>query len=222
MALDSGEEENIEALKKWWDENGKPLATAVVVILAGYGGWLFWQNGQVAASDAASDVYEEILVLALTEPGTPVSGEESAKILELSQDLMQSHQDTIYARYGALFSAQQQVANNDLDAAEESLRWILENPRSGFFEEEDEGLVLTATLRLGRILLSNGEAESALTIVNNVDPKAFEAGFSELRGDIYVTMDRLLDARDSYVASQQAGSNSEALQMKLDELPEET
>ena len=222
MALDSGEEESIEALKKWWDENGKPLATAVVVILAGYGGWLFWQNGQVAASDAASDVYEEILVLALTEPGTPVSGEESAKILELSQDLMQSHQDTIYARYGALFSAQQQVANNDLDAAEESLRWILENPRSGFFEEEDEGLVLTATLRLGRILLSNGEAESALTIVNNVDPKAFEAGFSELRGDIYVTMDRLLDARDSYVASQQAGSNSEALQMKLDELPEET
>lgn len=222
MALDSGEEENIEALKKWWDENGKPLATAVVVILAGYGGWLFWQNGQVAASDAASDVYEEILVLALTEPGTPVSDEESAKILELSQDLMQSHQDTIYARYGALFSAQQQVANNDLDAAEESLRWILENPRSGFFEEEDEGLVLTATLRLGRILLSNGEAESALTIVNNVDPKAFEAGFSELRGDIYVTMDRLLDARDSYVASQQAGSNSEALQMKLDELPEET
>jgi predicted negative regulator of RcsB-dependent stress response len=222
VALDSGEEENIEALKKWWDENGKPLATAVVVILAGYGGWLFWQNGQVAASDAASDVYEEILVLALTEPGTPVSGEESAKILELSQDLMQSHQDTIYARYGALFSAQQQVANNDLDAAEESLRWILENPRSGFFEEEDEGLVLTATLRLGRILLSNGEAESALTIVNNVDPKAFEAGFSELRGDIYVTMDRLLDARDSYVASQQAGSNSEALQMKLDELPEET
>ena len=151
-----------------------------------------------------------------------MSGEESAKILELSQDLMQSHQDTIYARYGALFSAQQQVANNDLDAAEESLRWILENPRSGFFEEEDEGLVLTATLRLGRILLSNGEAESALTIVNNVDPKAFEAGFSELRGDIYVTMDRLLDARDSYVASQQAGSNSEALQMKLDELPEET
>ena len=43
-----------------------------------------------------------------------------------------------------------------------------------------------------------------------------------MRGDIYVTMDRLLDARDSYVASQQAGSNSEALQMKLDELPEET
>jgi hypothetical protein len=35
-------------------------------------------------------------------------------------------------------------------------------------------------------------------------------------------MDRFLDARDSYVVSQQAGSNSEALQMKLDELPNES
>jgi len=222
VALNSGEEESIEALKKWWDENGKPLATAAVFVLAGYGGWFFWQNGQIAASDAASDVYEEILVLALTEPGTPVSDEESARILDLSRELMQAHRDTVYARYGALFSAQQHVVNADLDAAEESLRWILENPRSGLFDEEDEGLVLTATLRLGRILLSKGEAENALTIVNNVDPKAFEAGFSELRGDIYVTMDRFLDARDSYVASQQAGSNSEALQMKLDELPNES
>ena len=220
MTLNAAEEESIEALKKWWDENGKPLATAASIIFSGYGAWLFWQNAQIAASDAASDLYEEILVLALTEPGALVSDEERLEILELTDELIESHEDTVYAQYGALFAAQQQVANNNLDEAENSLQWILENPRRGFFSGADEGLALTATLRLGRVVLSKGEAERALTIVNNIDPKTFEAGFSELRGDIYATMDRFLDARDSYVASQQAGSNSEALQMKLDELPD--
>ena len=219
MTLNAAEEESIEALKKWWDESGKPLATAAIIIFAGYGGWLFWQNGQIAASDAASDLYEEILVLALTEAGVPVTDEERLEILGLTSELMEVHGDTVYAQYGALFAAQQQVANDDLDAAESSLQWILENPLNGLFSSEDEGLALTATLRLGRVVLSKGEAERALALVNNVDPKMFEAGFSELRGDIYVAMDRFLDARDSYVASQEAGSNSEALQMKLDELP---
>ena len=34
-----------------------------------------------------------------------------------------------------------------------------------------------------------------------------------------MAMDRNLDARDAYVAAQQAGSVSEMLQMKLSELP---
>ena len=96
---------------------------------------------------------------------------------------------------------------------------MLQNPQASLFDSEDEGLVLTVTLRLARIVLSKGEAERALGLVNSVIPGPFEAGYSELRGDIYVAMDRYLDARDSYVAAQQAGSVSEMLQMKLSELP---
>jgi len=222
VALNAAEEETIEALKKWWDENGKQLALIVIAVLTGYTSWMFWQNNQSSAIESASDIYEEILVLAATEPGVLVTEEERAEIIDLSSRLIADHSGSIYAQYGALFAAQQHVSDNDLDAAENSLQWIIDNPRGGLFADDDEGLMLTAGLRLGRIVLAKGEADRALSIVNNLDPKAFEAGFAELRGDIYVEMDRFLDARDSYVAAQQAGSNSDSLRMKLDELPDDS
>jgi predicted negative regulator of RcsB-dependent stress response len=222
VAINAAEEETIESLKKWWDENGKQLVLIVVAVFAGYTSWLYWQNSQAAASESASDVYEEILTLTLTEPGVAISDTERSEILELSAELIASHSESIYAHYGALFAAQQQVAENDLAAAETSLQWIVDNPLSGLFVDEDEGLMLTASLRLGRVILAQGDTERALSLVNNLDPKGYEGGFAELRGDIYVAMERFLDARDAYVAAQQAGSTSDGLRMKLDELPDES
>jgi predicted negative regulator of RcsB-dependent stress response len=42
-----------------------------------------------------------------------------------------------------------------------------------------------------------------------------------LRGDIYLALGRVVDARDAYTAAQQAGSSSDGLRMKLDNLPDE-
>ncbi|MDD9894454.1 MAG: tetratricopeptide repeat protein [Gammaproteobacteria bacterium] len=222
MALNAAEEETIESLKKWWEENGKQLLLTVIAVLAGYTSWLLWTNSQSSAAESASDMYEEILALAIPEPGVAVTEDERANIVLLSDRLIAEHTGTVYAQYGALYAAQQHVADNDLAAAEASLQWVIDNPRSGLFTAEDEGLMLSASLRLARVVLAQGEAERALSIVNNLDPKAYEAGFAELRGDIYVAMGRPLDARDSYVAAQQAGSGSDSLRMKLDELPDES
>ena len=218
MALDAAEEENIEALKKWWDENGKPLLFFAIFDIGGYGAWLLWQNSQATDAETASDLYEEVLSLAISEPGLPVTEQESLRILELFDQLKVDYSGSVYALYGALFAAQQLVNANDLDAAEDSLQWVLDNQQNGLFSQTDEGLILTTNLRLGRVILAKGESERALNLVNGIDPKAFEAGFAELRGDIYVTMGRIVDARDAYIAAQQAGSSNDGLRMKLDDL----
>ena len=220
MTLNATEEESIEAIKKWWDENGKQLLVAVIVVLGGYGGWSLWQNTELAASELASDLYEEILEISLLEAGESPTEQERNDIVRIANELMESHSDSVYAQYGALFASQQHVIGNDLDAAEDALGWILENPQTSIFGDEDQGLVLTVTLRLARIVLSRGDAERALGIVNNVNPGSFEAGYAELRGDIYYALGRNVDARESYVAAQQAGSVSEVLQLKLSELPD--
>ena len=206
MTLNATEEESIEAIKKWWDENGKQLLVAVIVVLGGYGGWSLWQNTELAASELASDLYEEILEISLLEAGESPTEQERKDIIRIANELMESHSDSVYAQYGALFASQQHVIGNDLDAAEDALGWILENPQTSIFGDEDQGLVLTVTLRLARIVLSRGDAERALGIVNNVIPGSFEAGYAELRGDIYYALGRNVDARESYVAAQQAGN----------------
>jgi predicted negative regulator of RcsB-dependent stress response len=222
VALHAAEEESIEALKKWWDENGKRLLLIVITAFGAYGGWLFWQNTQAANAEAASELYEQILDLNVTEPGVAITEADRARILMVSEELRAEYAGSVYALFGALFAAQQQVAADDLDGAEDSLQWVLDNQRQGWFSQTDEGLILVTNLRLGRVILAKGEPERALNLVNSVAPKSFEAGFSELRGDIYAAMGRMINARDAYIAAQEAGSNSDALRMKLGNLPDES
>jgi len=222
VALQAAEEETIETLKQWWRENGKQLVLLFIVVFASYTGWLLWQNSRLDQAEAASDLYEEIMQLAVSEQGSDVSDADSARIIEAAALLQTNHSSSVYAMYGALFAAQQHVRNDDLGAAETALQWILDNRKEGMFSATEPGLLLTAELRLGRVLLAQSEAERALTLVNGVDPKSFEPAFAELRGDIYIALERVDDAREAYLAAQQAGSNSEALRMKLDALGNES
>lgn len=225
MAINAAEEETIESLKKWWEDNGRQLMILVVLVFATFTAWLVWTNSQNASIDSASDMYEEILSLAISDagqPGTLLLPLDSARIISLGEMLRGEHGSSTYAKLGSLFAAQQSVQNDDLEGAETSLQWILDNEQGGLLSEADEGLILTASLRLGRVILAKGDAERALALVNNLDPKTFEASYSELRGDIYIAMGREVDARDAYIAAQQAGSNSDGLRMKLDELSNES
>ncbi len=221
MALTAAEEESIEALKRWWDENGKQLVVLAIVVLGGYSAWLLWQNSQAASSAEASDLYEEILGLAVVDPVLGPAEDAPVRIRELADQLREDHGDSVYAHYASLFSAQQAVNLGELEAAEANLQWIVDNQSGGAFSDADEGLLLTTNLRLGRVILARGDPERALALVNSLDPGEFEAGFAELRGDIYAAMGRMVDARDAYLAAQQAGSASDSLRMKLNELADQ-
>ena len=221
MALHAAEEESIEALKRWWNENGKQLVILVVVVFAGYTAWLLWQNSRTASINEASDTYEEILSLVAPVAGEEVGEDARQRAVELASNLRDNHPGSVYARYAALFAAQSSVILGDLPAAEAWLQWVIENPLGGLLQEPDDGLQLTASLRLGRVILAQGEPERALELVNSVDPQTFEAGFAELRGDIYAAMERWVDARDAYLAAQQAGSASDGLRLKLQDLADQ-
>ena len=218
MAIDSADEENVEALKKWWQENGKQLLISVFVVLGGLGGWEVYQNSEQESRNAASDLYEEILALTLKTENEALSDSDRENIISYGQQLREEHPTSSYASFGTLFAAAAEVENRNLSQAEISLNWVLENSTGGLFSSTEEGLLLTTKLRLGRVLLAQGDAARALDFINTVDPKEFETGFAELRGDIYVALDQLEEARDAYFIAQQAGSNSDALRMKLQEL----
>ncbi|HBJ90109.1 MAG TPA: hypothetical protein DDZ21_09085, partial [Gammaproteobacteria bacterium] len=51
MALQAAEEETIEALKKWWQENGKGLVFAAVAGFAGVTGWVAWENSTASQAE---------------------------------------------------------------------------------------------------------------------------------------------------------------------------
>jgi len=219
VAFSTEEEESLDSIKRWWNESGKSLLIGVIVFAVGYLGWTQWQRMQAVDLGEASDLYEEIGMTVVVAPGQTLTEEARANAMGLAQQLKTEHPDSVYALYGALFGARLAVEASDLNTAETELQWLLDNAASGLMGATDESLIITAKLRLARVILSKGEGQRALDVLATItEPGGFEAQVAEVRGDSYVSMDMLVEAEASYQAAVAAGSTSQTLQMKLDDV----
>ncbi len=55
------EEEQVEALKNWWKENGKSLLLTIALALAVVFGWKGWQNNQRITAENAAVMYQNLV-----------------------------------------------------------------------------------------------------------------------------------------------------------------
>jgi predicted negative regulator of RcsB-dependent stress response len=55
------EEEQVEALRRWWNENGKSTVAVIVIALAAGLGWQAWQRESGNQREQASDLYQALL-----------------------------------------------------------------------------------------------------------------------------------------------------------------
>jgi len=218
VAFSTEEEETLDSLKRWWNESGKSLLVGVVIFAVGYLGWTQWQRMQLNNAAAASDLYEQLGTTVVVAPGQTLTDEAKTTAARLIQQLKTDYSSSVYSLYAALFGARLAVEDNNLDAAEAELQWLLDNRKSGLFGSTDESLVTTAQLRLARVILAKGEAQRALDLLATVVPGAYEAELAEIRGDALVSLGQASEAQASYQAAQEAGSTSTTLQMKLDDL----
>lgn len=218
MAISAEEEETLEAIKRWWNDSGKQIAMGIAVVAIVYFGWQFWNRSQTNVSAEASALYDQLTGIAVISPDATLADENRQRANELVQQIRAEYADSVYALYAALFGAKLSVDVNDLDAAKEHLEWLLANTRSGFFGATDPTLIALASLRLGRVLLAQGQGAQALTVLGGAEPGALAAEFEELRGDIYMSQGQREEALTAYQAALDTGNPSPVLQLKLNEL----
>ncbi|RLA25205.1 MAG: hypothetical protein DRQ62_03240 [Gammaproteobacteria bacterium] len=206
MEIYDTEEEQVAALKDWWKGNGTSIVTGIFAALIIVGGWNFWQSYQDDKMLQASTLYEQL-----------IKAEQAGKIEsvdKISAKLGASYSSTAYASYALLFQAKAKIAEQDLSAAKEKLQLAVAT-------SSDAELMHVARTRLIRVLLALQEYEQGLEIIANVDQSSlggFEAIYEELKGDLYVAMGRVGEARTAYQAALNAGQSSPLLQFKLDDL----
>lgn len=207
MEIYETEEEQVEALKRWWKENGQATITGVIVGIAIILGWNFWQNYKQDRNLQASALYEQLL--AASEAGKNESGEK------IAQRIDEQFKETAYSTYAKLIQAKIKVEQNDLDAAERILKETVASA--------DTELSHVARLRLIRILLAKGEYEQGLQLIAEVDPgklAGFSGAYDELKGDLYVALNSPGEARTAYQSALLSGYQSPLLQFKMDDLTE--
>lgn len=208
------EEEQIEALKEWWSENGNSLLIGIAVTLIAVLGFRSWQSSVQEQGETASSLYQDLMETILIAPNETLDESKQSTGKYLMDLLQQEHESSVYARFASMFMAKQAVDGGDLDAAEKALRWVLDHDASGSIE-------LVARLRLARILAAKGEGQAALSLIESVQAGAHTSSYEEVKGDLYLNMGRHEDARRAYQQALNKLTQNRAkpiLQMKLDDI----
>ena len=205
----AGDEEQVEALKKWWSENGKSTLAGLGIGLAAVFGWSSWQTWERSQAELASVRYEQLV--------NDAAADRHEQALSQAEALTEEFPDTAYASLASLIAARAAVQSNDPDKAMRHLRWVVEHAA---FPE----LVPVARLRLARLMIGAREYDGALAELGRIESAPFRGRVKELQGDIHHARGDRDAARESYetVLADAELSHSTRLRvrMKLDDLGE--
>lgn len=185
------EEEQVEALKNWWNENGKSLVVAVVVALGGVFGWKTWQQQQHDAAEAASIAYQNLLDSVVVVLGAQGEEGDVATSQHLASELKSNHGSSEYARFASLLMAKVAVEQKQYDQALTELDWILANEPSSEMKN-------VVKLRKARVYLALGKYDQGLSELSQVSGEEFKVSVAELKGDLLLASGKESDAREAY------------------------
>ena len=188
------DEEQIDAIKKWFSRWGNYVIAGLLVVVVGYGGYWFYGHQQEQQALAASDLYQQ--VLRLVNDQDQLSEPHQARLDELFTELSTDFSGTTYAVYTALFQARFAVNAQDYERAQERLEWALNQAR-------DPGMKGLINLRLARLEWAQGDADAVLLRLDSVAPAGQELGYAELRGDVHSAAGRRAEAREAYAQAWQ-------------------
>ncbi len=210
MAFDSQEEEQIEAIKKWWQENGNAVIMGVSLGLALLLGWKFWQNYQHKQAEEASMMYEHLML--------QVKNKDNEKALQAGQLLLSKHPDSLYATLTSLMLAKENLSPDNSISSEAHLQWVIDN------DPQSEWAHL-ARLRKARLLLAREKFDEALALIPATYPESFKGAFARLTGDIHWAKGDIEPAKQAYDQALAqvdfGGVERDVVQMQRDNLGKE-
>tara|TARA_B110001469_G_scaffold18849_1_gene19358 strand:- start:4455 stop:5087 length:633 start_codon:yes stop_codon:yes gene_type:complete len=205
------EEEQVEALKRWWKENGKSLVLTIAVSIGGVLSWNAYQDHQANQAETASVYFQQLMISA---PAGQLNESQIAEVRYNSELLKTEFDASTYAQFGALMLARVEVQEGNLTAAAAELQWVIE-------QQGDAEINALATIRLAKLLGAQGQYDKALALLVDGDD-AWQLGRLEVRGDLLVAQGELDAARVAYekasVLADTNGASNPLLGLKLDNL----
>lgn len=206
------DQEQVEALKRWWQKNGTAIIIGVCIGLGSAYAWRGWQASRQATAEEASVVYSQLLEYLQNR------NLDDAK--RNGQDLIERFPKSAYATYAAMALARVAVERKDLSEAAERLRWALDHTPAA----EIEPVLRT---RLARVLLAADKAGEAWAVIDDKKQSgktpAPSAAMLEVKGDILLAQGKRDEARVAYqqalaMHGEAGGEDDSPLRVKLDQL----
>ncbi len=204
MSTYQTEEEQVEAIKKWWKENGKSVIGGIVlglVVVGGGKGWLEYQRVQAENASASFEGFSQAAY-----NGDLEAAEQRGKIL------LDEYKGSAYAMFTALELAQLQYQSGNKDKARVQLQWVLDNAKQ-------EAISQLAKIRLARLMLDMQAYDEAFDLTANPAEDAYQGEFLSIQGEVKLARGDREAARTAFSRALEKGvSNPSLIRMKLMEL----
>lgn len=208
MEIYNSEQDQVDALKAWWDKNGRITIVAIVALLLGVLGWKSWVQNQEQRAEAASVQYQQML---------DVLEVNTTQAMDIGRLIVGEFPRSTYAVLASMAMAKLAVEQTDLDAAAAHLTVATE-------QAGEKAIKQLAQLRLARVLHAQGKGEEALGLLTADVAPGFRGSYDELRGDILLSQGQRAAAREAYSNAisgySDAPEKGNLVQMKLDNLAE--
>jgi predicted negative regulator of RcsB-dependent stress response len=185
--LNLEEQDQLDALKHFWSRFGAAISTALTVVLlslAAWNGYGYWQGRQAAQAAAMFDEVERAA---------------GAADLVLAQrafdDMKQRYASTSYAPQAGLLVAKLAIDGGKDDAsaaAIAALQWVVDNA-------SDDGYRAVAALRLSALMMEAKQYDLAQKTLEAVRAEAFVGLAQDRLGDLYALQNKQADAKAAYL-----------------------
>lgn len=204
MEVYNNENEQVDALRRFFANNGKALAVGVIIGIGALAGWRYWTGHQASNSAEISANYQK--VTQAMQSDRPQTLEAVAKFA--------SENNNTYGALAALDLAKQYVDQQQLDQAAAQLQ-------TGLKATKDENLQAVLNLRLARVQLQQKQAEAALKTLDAVKGEGWSAIIADIRGEALLSKGDKQGARDAWskgIASDASPALKQMMQMKMNNL----
>jgi predicted negative regulator of RcsB-dependent stress response len=200
------DDQQLESLKKWWQENGSSIITGIILgvaVLFGAKAWFAWREN---IAQQASDIYTSMM--GALEQGDRMATTERAGML------ISDYSSTPYAALAGLAIARLRIEEGELEAARTQLQWVIDNADTDYIRT-------IARLRLAHVMLALGDTDAAAATLEAAGPAVGEdVQFIELRGDIESARGNQAQAAEAYrqalTTSKPEYAGRHLLQLKYD------
>ena len=202
------EHEQGEQVKSWLRENGSAIVMGLVLAFGLMFGFKQWQAWETSKRQQASAEY--MVMTSLIEADNMDAAVSNYEVLKTE------YPNSSYTSMASMMMAKARMNAGQLDLAATALTHAMNNAQPA-------PLKVIARERLARLRLSQGDADSALELLEGAaSDVGFEAQFAEIRGDIYLSKGETELAIKSYQASldalEEGVGNRQYLTVKLDAL----
>jgi len=182
------EEEQLEAISQWWQENRTSVIAAVVLTLGGTIGWSQYENYTSEKAVAAANTYDGLLQ-------ERESGESVDELALISAGLRETYGGEAFAEFASLQVAAAAVEAGDLILARAELESVMATV------ELDSTLGQLVQLRLARVMAASGDEAAAVAILEQ-GSSSFPASYAQALGDIHLAAGRESEALLAYQSAQ--------------------